>query len=179
MRKYSMKLIDLLKREMDSPQPGRENYANKAITNTGKGRNSIKPKISKDTLHEFGINIVGESYLKNIEEGTLPPKVDVEDLIQWIKTKPVNYRSKNVTLTLSQLTTASANRLARNMANNIQKRIIEQGGVRKNSFIKRTVKAHIKNLKLTAPVVEDVKDNVVDILKQAGFDMDGKTIKFT
>lgn len=178
LTKYSLKLMDLLRKELDTPQPGRENYANPRITNTGAGKESIQPVYRKDTMTELGIDIVGNEYLKNIEEGTLPKKVDVEDLIEWIKSKPVNYRRANATLTLSQLSQASQNRLARNMANNIRKRILEQGGVRQNPFITRTVESHLKNLKVIAPVVEDVKESVEDILREAGFDLKGKTVRF-
>ena len=48
-------------------------------------------------------DIVGNEYLKKVEEGKIPKNVDVEDLIEWIKSKPVNYRRANVTLTLNQL----------------------------------------------------------------------------
>lgn len=178
MTEYSLKLMDLLRRELDTPQPGRDMYDNPRITNTGRGRDSIQPRFVENTPTRLGIDIVGNDYLKNIEEGSLPKRVEVEDLIEWIKSKPVNYRQANVTLTLSQLTEASRNRLARNMANNIRKRIIEQGGVRKNPFITRTVQSHLKNLKAIAPVVEDVKGNVEDILKEAGFDLEGKTVRF-
>ena len=178
MTKYSLKLMDLLRRELDTPQPGRENYDNPRITNTGAARDSIQPVFGENTASRLNIDIVGNDYLKNIEEGTLPKTVEVEDLIEWIKSKPVNYRRANATLTLSQLTEASQNRLARNMANNIRKRIIEQGGVRKNPFITRVVKSHLSNLKVIAPVVEDVKESVEDILRAAGFDLEGKTVRF-
>jgi hypothetical protein len=64
------------------------------------------------------------------------------------------------------------------MANNIRKRILEQGGVRRNPFITRTVESHLRNLKVIAPVVEDVKESVEDILREAGFDLKGKTVRF-
>lgn len=178
MTKYSFKLMDLLRKELDSPQPGREGYANPNITSSGRARESIQPVFRENTMSRLGIDIVGNDYLKNIEEGSLPKKVDVEDLIEWIKTKPVNYKRANVKLTLSQLSEASQKRLARNMANNIRKRIIEQGGVRKNPFITRVVQRHLKNLNVIAPVVEDVKGSVEDILKAAGFDLEGKTVRF-
>jgi len=178
MTKYSLKLMDLLRREMDAPQPGRGEYANPAITSTGAGKQSIQPVFRGNDLTKIGIDIVGNAYLKNIEEGSLPEKVEVQDLIEWIKNKPVNYRRANVTLTLSQLSAASQRRLAINMANNIRKRILEQGGVRKNAFITRTVQSHLKNLKVIAPVVEDVKESVEDILREAGFDLKDKKIKF-
>jgi hypothetical protein len=55
---------------------------------------------------------------------------------------------------------------------------LAEKGITATNFISRTVEKHMENLKIVAPIVEDVKASVEDLLTQAGFNLDGKTIKF-
>ena len=95
LKSYSDKLVSLLKKEMDTPQPDRQGYANPRITNTGAARESIRWTLSRQTESELGIDIVGIDYLEEIglNEQNKPKTVSVNDLAQWIVSKPVNYKS--------------------------------------------------------------------------------------
>ena len=52
-------------------------------------------------------------------------------------------------------------------------------GINQNVFIKPLVDRERGNLKLIAPFVKDLQVSIKDILKQQGFDIGDKNIKFT
>ena len=81
LKSYSQRLIKLLKRTLDD----------KKITYTGAAKNSLRQNIVEDSLDAFGIEIVGNDYLKTIEEGGKPPKLpQVSDIPNWLVQKPVD-----------------------------------------------------------------------------------------
>ena len=155
LKSYSERLIKLLKRTLDD----------KKITYTGAAKNSLRQNIVEDSLDAFGIEIVGNDYLKTIEEGGRPPKLpQVSDIATWLVQKPVDIYGR---LTLRQI----AKRITSKIRNpNI--------GIRQNMFIKPLVDRERGNLKLIAPFVKDLQVSIKDILKQQGLDVGNKTIKF-
>ena len=155
LKSYSQRLIKLLKRTLDD----------KKITYTGAAKNSLRQNIVEDSLDAFGIEIVGNDYLKTIEEGGKPPKLpSVGDIAFWIVQKPVDLYG---TLSLKQI----AKRITSKIRNpNI--------GIRQNQFIKPLVDRERGNLKLIAPFVKDLEGSIKDILKQQGLDVGNKTVKF-
>lgn len=155
LKSYSQRLIKLLKRTLDD----------KKITYTGAAKNSLRQNIVEDSLDAFGIEIVGNDYLKTIEEGGKPPKLpQVSDIATWLVQKPVDIYGK---LTLRQI----AKRITSKIRNpNI--------GIRQNVFIKPLVDRERGNLKLIAPFVKDLQVSIKDILKEQGLDVGNKTIKF-
>jgi len=155
LKSYSERLIKLLKRTLDD----------KKITYTGAAKNSLRQNIVEDSLDAFGIEIVGNDYLKTIEEGGRPPKLpQVSDIATWLVQKPVDIYGR---LTLRQI----AKRITSKIRNpNI--------GIRQNVFIKPLVDRERDNFKLIAPFVKDLQVSIKDILKQQGLDVGNKTIKF-
>ena len=167
MKSYSEKLVRLLKKEMATPQQDRGGYNNPTINASGDGSRSIKLVDYKNGT----IEIVGNDYLLKVDKGTKRAKV--EDIAEWIVAKPVNYETRRLSVTLKNVNDPATLKLAQRIKNKINR-----VGSRPTRFIERTVQSHLKNLKVVAPVVEDVRENVVDILKEAGFDVDGKKIIF-
>ena len=155
LKSYSERLIKLLRRTLDD----------KKITYTGAAKNSLRQNIVEDSLDAFGIEIVGNDYLKTIEEGGRPPKLpQVSDIATWLVQKPVDIYGR---LTLRQI----AKRITSKIRNpNI--------GIRQNVFIKPLVDRERGNLKLIAPFVKDLEVSIKDIIKQQGLDVGNKTIKF-
>ena len=155
LKSYSERLIKLLKKTLDD----------KKITYTGAAKNSLRQNIVEDSLDAFGIEIVGNDYLKTIEEGGRPPKLpQVSDIATWLVQKPVDIYGR---LTLRQI----AKRITSKIRNpNI--------GIRQNVFIKPLVDRERGNLKLIAPFVKDLEVSIKDIIKQQGLDVSNKTIKF-
>jgi len=170
MKSYSEKLIELLRKEMATPQIGREAYDNPSIDATGEGSRSLRVVDYRNGIFE----VVGNDYLLKVDKGN-NKRVEVQDIAEWIVAKPVNYEStrKVINLQGANPNEGIVQALAKRITNKIR-----QNGTTPTNFIKRTVESHLKNLKVVAPVVEDVRESVVDILKAAGFDLEGKTVKF-
>jgi len=153
LKSYSERLIRLLKQSLD----------NKKITYTGAAKDSLRQNIVEDSLDAFGIEIVGNDYLKTIEKGGKPTKLpQVSDIADWLIQKPVVLYG---TLSL------------RKIASRVTLKI-RRVGINKNVFIKPLVDRERGNLKLIAPFVEDLEVSIKDILRQQGFDIGDKNIKF-
>jgi len=167
MKSYADKLVELLRKEMATPQEGRGGYNNPTINATGDGSRSLNVVDYKNGILE----IVGEDYLLDVESGT--KDATVSEIAEWIIAKPVNYETKRFSVTLKDVNDPATQKLAKRITNKIN-----SAGTRPTRFIERTVQSHLKNLKVIAPVVEDVRENVVDILKGAGFNLTGKTVRF-
>jgi len=176
MKSYSIKLVDLLRKEMASPQPSRMQYENNTINTKNKtSSDNINYVINSSALNSLSIDIRGDKHLLDIDKGTDSTIASVEDIAKWIIAKPVNYRGVSQNQSLQSLGAGSPKVLA------LAGKIVESLaliGIRPTNFISRTVEKHMANLKLIAPIVEDVKVNVEDLLIQAGFDLKGKKIKF-
>jgi hypothetical protein len=175
MESYSSKLIDLLRREMASPQASRMQYENPAINATGESSGDISLRVNSSALSELSIDIKGDKHLLDIDQGTKSTIASVTDIAKWIVAKPVNYRGATQNQSLQSLGVGSPKVLS--LAKKIVKSL-ETKGIRPTNFISRTVEKHMENLKIVAPIVEDVKENVQELLTQAGFDLKGETIKF-
>ena len=61
MESYSSKLIDLLRREMASPQASRMQYENPAINATGESSGDINLRVNSSALNELSIEIKGDN----------------------------------------------------------------------------------------------------------------------
>lgn len=179
MESYSKKLIKLLRIKMNSPVDSRASrgFLNPVINNTGKSAKSISYNKTEE-LNKLNIDIVGEDYLKNIDEGGTPETVNVNEIAEWIVSKPLGYKDINGNRTTNYSNYAANSPTVKSIAQRIASKI-QKKGITPTNFIQQTVEDHIKDLKVVAPVVEDVKESVEDILKEAGFDLKGKTVKFT
>lgn len=166
MKSYAKKLVALLKKKILEPRQDREEKS--SIYSTGKSYESL------GVIDRTGgiIEIVGEDYLLDVDKGGVK-RVSEEKLADWILAKPVNYRD----ISGRQGSPITDRAAARSLAK-VMKRSISQFGTRPTPFIQEAMQEQLKDLKVVAPVVEDVKESVEDILKEAGFDLKGKTIKF-
>lgn len=175
MKSYSIKLVELLRKEMSNPQKSRMQYENNTINATGESSANINYIVNSSALNNLSIDIRGDKHLLDIDKGTESTIANVTDIAKWIVAKPVNYRGVSQNQSLKSLGAGSPKVLS------LAKRIVgslKERGIRPTNFITRTVEQHLQNLKLVAPIVEDVKASVKDLLIQAGFNLDGKTIKF-
>ena len=179
MEGYAKKLMMLIRKRMNTPIPDRVSmgYTNPVINNTGASASRIQYSKEK-MLNSLSIDITGDSYLENINSGGKPSTgAQVQDIAEWIVSKPVDYRNikKN---TISNLSKLGANHpRVQYVARKITKKI-NAVGIEPTGFINKAVEEHLKNLKLVEPVVADVRENVEVLLKEAGFNLDGKTINF-
>jgi len=166
MKNYSEKLVELLRRKLLEPRMDRQERS--AIYATGKSYESLGVIDRTKGLFE----LVGEEYLMDVDAGG-NKDVPIKELADWILAKPVMYRDIAGRPTDPVKTRGQALSLAA-----VMKESIMEFGTRPTPFIQKAIDEHLKNLKVVAPVVEDVRENVVDILKAAGFNLEGKTVKF-
>ena len=164
---------------MNAPVDSRvsRQFLNPVINDTGESAQRIK--YNKQKLNNaLNIDIVGDDYLKNIDEGGVPlGGVNVNDIAEWIVRKPLGYKDVSGNRTTNYSNYAPTHPTIQEIAKRITNKINSQG-IDPTGFITKTVESHLKNLKVIAPVVEDVKESVEDILRAAGFDLEGKTVRF-
>ena len=161
MQNYAKRLIKILKNELDASRDDRSK-----ITYTGAAKRSLKTKTIKSTLQSLNMEIVGKSYIMDIEKGRKPKGLQVNDIAKWLVKKPVAYANKSPNLPQVQ-------KIAKSVVKTIKRK-----GVRRLPFIEDAVKKDMKNLKVLAPILKDVELSINDILKEEGFDMNNKTVKF-
>ena len=65
MKSYAEKLVELLRKEMATPQIGREAYDNPTIDATGEGSRSLRVVDYRNGIFE----IVGNDYLLEVDKG--------------------------------------------------------------------------------------------------------------
>lgn len=179
MENYAKKLMMLLRKRMNAPVQSRtaRGFLNPVINNTGESAQRIQYN-KQDLGNGLRIDIVGDDYLQNIDSGGTPPGgANVTEIAEWIVSKPLGYKDINGNITTNYSKYSATNPRILDIANRITNKINNQG-IEPTGFITRTVESHLKNLKVIAPVVEDVKESVEDILREAGFDLKGKTVRF-
>jgi len=175
MKSYSLKLVDLLRKEMASPQKNKMQYENSSINATGRSSANINSIVNSSPLNDLSIDIRGDDHLEDLDKGTTATTASVIDIAKWIIAKPVNYRGASQSQTLKSLGVGHPKVLS--LAKKIVKGLARRG-TQPTNFITRTVEKHMANLKIVAPIVKDVEAGVKDLLTQAGFDLEGKNIKF-
>lgn len=114
----------------------------------------------------FSLGISGNSYGENIDEGGIV-KPKVEDIVKWIKRKPVKLRdSKGRFAKLSDYKIQS-------IANNIA-RSISRNGIKSTNFIGDAIEIAMQQINSIAePVEKDIYLNLDEIFKRAGFTKKG------
>ena len=179
MENYAKKLMMLLRKRMNTPVQSRtaRGFLNPVINNTGESAQRIQYN-KQDLGNGLKIDIVGDDYLQNIDSGGIPPGgVNVTEIAEWIVSKPLGYKDIKGNRTTNYSKYSATHPTILDIAKRITNKINTQG-IEPTGFITRTVESHLKNLKVIAPVVEDVKESVEDILREAGFDLKGKTVRF-
>jgi hypothetical protein len=70
---------------------------NERVESSGEGGNSLNVKVENGGLN---INLYGNRYLEDVDKGTQAVNVDLNNIVSWIKTKPVTLRYQETKLTL-------------------------------------------------------------------------------
>ena len=161
---YSKELVKLLKIEIGRNRT--RNYKSGSysspIDNTGKLRQSIEA-ISKDSSKSIRFNIMANDYGLAVDGGSSKRQPAVDDLIDWIRSKPIRIRDSK-----GRFVTATDYRV-RGLAYAIAKKIGRQG-IQPTGFIQDAINQSLDKLnKLGAAVGEDVSLNLDDILIKAGY----------
>lgn len=162
---YSKELVKLLKIEVGRNRTrsyGSGTY-NSPIDSTGQLKQSIEA-ISKDSSKSIIFNIMANDYAISVDEGRgqgkYPP---VEDIIDWIKAKPIRIRD-----TKGRFKSATDYEV-RKLAHNISRKVAREG-IKPTNFITDAINQSMDKLnKIGAAVSKDVSLNLDDILVKAGY----------
>jgi hypothetical protein len=169
---YSKELVKLLKIEIGrnrtrSYSSGRS--YNSPIDNTGSLRESIE-SLAKESANGFGFNIMANEYGLAVDKGTkqgqppvYKPTTNIQDLMQWIRSKPVRIRDSKGRFV--QATDYRVRGLAFVIA-----RKIGRDGIEATGFIQDAINQSMEKLnKLGEVVSQDVSLNLDDILIKSGY----------
>ena len=145
---YSKELVKLLKIEIGrnrtrSYSSGRS--YNSPIDNTGSLRESIE-SLAKESANGFGFNIMANEYGLAVDKGTkqgqppvYKPTTNIQDLMQWIRSKPVRIRDSKGRFV--QATDYRVRGLAFVIA-----RKIGRDGIKATGFIQDAINQSMENL---------------------------------
>lgn len=144
---------------------------NERVESSGEGGNSLNVKVENGGLN---INLYGNRYLEDVDKGTQAINVDLNNIVSWIKTKPV---------TLKDLSTGRE--IPRNQANIrfVARKIVNTlslEGIKPARYIGEVVEKAFENIVdgMLPPLKEDVKDKLDDILTSVGYTKQGDTYVF-
>jgi len=165
LRQYTKSLLDNLIVEISRVNRTR-NYASRTVTSPIKASGSLQESlkiIQKDTKSKLELNIEGNSYGEQIDEGTNTSSVSKGKLIQWIKNKNGFKDLNGNPVNLSNL--KEVGRIA-----GLISKSLKFNGIKQTNFLTNIVESKFKELNnIEAPILKDANDDLDNILKRAGY----------
>ena len=179
---FSNRLIKLLKIEIGRNR--QRTYAptktfpngrtiNKPIDSTGSLRKSLETHMTKSSMKNFAqggsfaLGIRGNSYGKDVDEGSDLTAPNVDKIVKWIKAKPVRLRDAR-----GKFINRSAASI-RNIAGLIAEKI-EDEGTEPTNFIDDAISMAMQQIaNIADPIEEDIYLNLDEIMIRAGYTKKG------
>ncbi len=165
LREYTKSLLSSLSDEILRKDRIRE-YATRTITSpiTASGKLQESLKITeKDTDSVLELNIEGNAYGEQIDEGTRSTNVSKDKLIQWIQNKNGFKDLNGNTINLSDI--KKVGRIAGLISKSLKLK-----GIKQTNFITNIVESKFKELNnIEAPILKDANEDLDNILKRAGY----------
>jgi hypothetical protein len=151
-------------------RPAEKSYVqgniNERVESSGEGGNSLNVKVENGGLN---INLYGNRYLEDVDRGTQAVNVDLNNIVSWIKTKPVTLKDLSTGREIPR-NQANIRFVARKIANTLS---LE--GIKPARYIGEVVQKAFENIVdgMLPPLKEDVKDKLDDILTSVGYTKQG------
>ena len=165
LRQYTESLLDNVIVEISRINRTR-NYGSRTVTSPIKASGSLQESlriIQKDTKSKLELNIEGNSYGEQIDEGTNTSSVSKGKLIQWIQSKNGFKDLKGNPVNLSDFKKVEV------IAGLISKSL-KFNGIKKTNFITDVVESKFKELNnIEVPILKDANIDLDNILKRAGY----------
>ena len=165
LRQYTKSLLDNLIVEISRVNRTR-NYASRTVTSPIKASGSLQESlkiIQKDTKSKLELNIEGNSYGEQIDEGTNTSSVSKGKLIQWIKNKNGFKDLNGNPVNLSDLKKVE-------MIAGLISKSLKLKGIKQTNFITDVVESKFKELNnIEVPILKDANIDLDNILKRAGY----------
>jgi len=165
LRQYAKSLLDSAITEIQRKDRVRE-YSTGNVTSpieaSGQLQESLK-LIEKDTKSVLELNIEGNAYGEQIDEGTRSTSVSKDKLIQWIQNKNGFKDLNGKPVNLSNL--KEVGRIA-----GLISKSLKFNGIKQTNFLTNIVESKFKELNnIEAPILKDANDDLDNILKRAGY----------
>jgi hypothetical protein len=165
LRQYTKSLLDNIIVEISRTNRTR-NYGSRTVTSPIKASGSLQESLiikEKDAKSVLELNIEGNSYGEEIDEGTNTSSVSKGKLIQWIQNKNGFKDLNGNPLNLSDL--KKVGRIAGLISKSLKLK-----GIKQTNFITNIVESKFKELNnIEAPILKDADEDLNNILKRAGY----------
>ena len=165
LRQYTESLLDntvveIARKDRTRNYPSRPVTTN--ITASGSLQESLKLK-EKKGKSILELNIEGNSYAEEIDEGTSSTEVSKDKLIQWIKNKRGFKDLQGKTLNLSDTNKISS--IAKIISKSLKLK-----GIYPTRFLSNLVESKFKELKnIDQPITLDIEEDIDNVLKKLGY----------
>ncbi len=165
LRQYTKSLLDNIIVEISRTNRTR-NYGSRTVTSPIKASGSLQESLiikEKDAKSVLELNIEGNSYGEEIDEGTNTSSVSKGKLIQWIQNKNGFKDLNGNPVNLSDL--KKVGRIAGLISKSLKLK-----GIKQTNFIANIVESKFKELNnIEAPILKDADEDLNNILKRAGY----------
>jgi virulence-associated protein VapD len=165
LRQYTESLLDntvveIARKDRTRNYPSRPVTTN--ITASGSLQESLKLK-EKKGKSILELNIEGNSYAEEIDEGTSSTEVSKDKLIQWIKNKRGFKDLQGKTLNLTDTNKISS--IAKIISKSLKLK-----GIYPTRFLSNLVESKFKELKnINQPITLDIEEDIDNVLKKLGY----------
>lgn len=165
LRQYTKSLLDNVVVEISRTDRTRE-YNQGTITSPIKASGSLQESlriVEKDNKSVLELNIEGNAYGEQIDEGTKSTSVSKDKLIQWIRSKNGFKDLQGNLVNLSDV--KKVGRIA-----SLISKSLKFNGIKQTNFLSKVVESKFEELRnIHEPIVMDIDSDLENILKRAGY----------
>tara|TARA_R110000868_G_scaffold138510_1_gene352695 strand:+ start:45 stop:623 length:579 start_codon:yes stop_codon:yes gene_type:complete len=170
LKQYTQSLLDISVKELNRKDRIR-NYNSQSVTSSITASGSLQESLKiaeKDTDKILQLNLEGNAYGEQIDEGTKSTSVSKGKLIQWIKNKNGFKDLNGKIVDLSN--TKKVDRIA-----SLISKSLKFNGIKPTNFLTDIINSKIKELKnIETPIVLDIESDIDNVLLKLGYKKQGK-----
>lgn len=172
LKEYTEGLLDFTIKELNRKDRVRK-YNRQSITSSITASGSLQEslKITKnDSTSILELNIEGNSYAEQIDEGTTSTSVSKDKLIQWIQNKNGFKDLSGKIVNISDI--KKIDRIA-----TLISKSLKLNGIKATNFLGNIIRLKFKELdNIKAPIDKDIELDFDNILLRAGYKSKGKDV---
>ncbi len=170
LKEYTQGLLDASVKDLNRKDRVR-NYNSQSVTSSITASGSLQESLNiteKNTDKILQLNLEGNAYGEQIDEGTKSTSVSKGKLIQWIKNKN-GFKDLNGKI-VSLSNTKKIDRIA-----SLISKSLKLNGIKPTNFLTDIVKSKIKELEnIDTSVVLDIESDIDNVLLKLGYKKEGK-----
>ena len=170
LKEYTQSLLDISVKELNRKDRVR-NYSSQSVTSSITASGNLKDSLNiteKDTDTVLQLNLKGNAYGEQIDEGTKSTSVSKGKLIQWIKNKRGFKDLKGKIVDLND--TKKIDRIA-----GLISKSLKFNGIKPTNFLTDIIKSRINELKnINDPIIKDLELDINEVLIKSGYRKKGE-----